>query len=764
MIRLLPTPTLAMLLVVAIFAITLPLPVFSSKPSTSSPSPSTTPPPGVFFDIPDFLHTPLSHLGPSLKHSGRYESPDGRVKLHHDVEFHPTATFVELDRLGEELVKVTVHDSPADVTTPSCSVELEFYTHEAAVSFIEEHGLATLTPQAHDPKSPLLILGGLQHGHTTSIMKKSTSSTSVKHSDKEVKISNLGQAHYNDVFKNARISFAASKFPDDHFETSHYDTSKQTANYVEGPFVHPANSNSNLRGRRKLWFGWGKKIFNSIWNGIKHVAKAVETVVKTVVTVVEVLVTGDYDAHETIYHKEFSWNTNDGGKSASGDVMVGKVKCGDCYMHAEIEFRFDLVINDYDVELAQLVGEGEYVVSAQSQVTVEGGTITDEVQASTVNMGSVHFMIGPVPVVLSATVPIHVGYEISMSSDATFTVGARFSGHAQYGFKYTDRFGFEAISDSNFEHSGGITDINVPDHLGAMIYVKPVMVIQVEHIGGPDIGLKTFLEYVLEKGTDDVWTTPCANQPKLSFNAGIQGTIGAHVNIMDIVKKEFPSRAIFSIKKPILSGCITGYNELTSSSPLLSSPSSPTSLNAVHRVIHPSGKILSDPIYTNDGTSYGTTWYGTYKRTGSNPKCSSFPEYRTLAVQNVDATKIGSDPIIDVVIASSDSQNYDDRKKDFCTRHTIWSWGGRGGMIMMEPRSDDDFEEYVDHTVEDSSDSSCLNEASISTSRYYGTYTSDMARVELTDSLGCTTIVLERVMEGTTQWALEERRRGKLME
>ena len=281
-----------------------------------------------------------------------------------------------------------------------------------------------------------------------------------------------------------------------------------------------------------------------------------------------------------------------------------------------------------------------------------------------------------------------------MSSDATFTVGARFSGHAQYGFKYTDRYGFEAISDSNFDHSGGITDINVPDHLGAMIYVKPVMVIQVEHIGGPDIGLKTFLEYVIEKGTDDAWTSPCANHPKLSFNAGIQGTIGAHVNIMDIVKKESPSRAIFSIKKPILAGCIMGFNEIDEHSPLLSHTDSEESKNAVHRVLHESGKVLADPTYTNDGTAYGTTWFGTYKRTGSNAKCGSFPDFRTLAVQNVDATKLGDDPLVDVVIASSDAQNDDNKKKDFCTRHSSWSWSGRGGssgMLSMEPRADEDF-------------------------------------------------------------------------
>ena len=49
---------------------------------------------GVFFDIPDFLHTPLAHLEEHRKHSGKYSSPDGLVMLHHEVEFHPIVIFL----------------------------------------------------------------------------------------------------------------------------------------------------------------------------------------------------------------------------------------------------------------------------------------------------------------------------------------------------------------------------------------------------------------------------------------------------------------------------------------------------------------------------------------------------------------------------------------------------------------------------------------------------------------------------------------------
>ena len=45
---------------------------------------------------------------------------------------------------------------------------------------------------------------------------------------------------------------------------------------------------------------------------------------------------------------------------------------------------------------------------------------------------------------------------------------------------------------------------------------------------------------------------PLSRSSEAKHNVEVQGTIGVHINIMDIVKKDFDSRAIFSIKKPIV--------------------------------------------------------------------------------------------------------------------------------------------------------------------------------------------------------------------
>ena len=77
--------------------------------------------------------------------------------------------------------------------------------------------------------------------------------------------------------------------------------------------------------------------------------------------------------------------------------------------------------------------------------------------------------------------------------------------------------------------------------------------------------------------------------------------------------------------------------------------------------------------------------------------------------------------------------------------------------VTLEPRSDPDFKEYAESTVDDEVYSSC-HSVSITSSMYYGTRSANMYTVTLFDSLGCTTIVLNRVMPKTTDWLLREKR------
>jgi hypothetical protein len=588
--------------------------------------------------------------------------------------------------------------------------------------------------------------------------KCSSTSTITLTSHSTITISRILPARYNEVFKNANISFLAKKLPDGHITASYFDATAQTDNVVHSD-AHSFHAPS-LRGHRSLW--WGQSFFESTWNAIKSVGAAVETIVVTIIDVVEVLVTGDYDAHMTLDVATWTWNTEDGESSAGPINIDGKITCNDCYMHSELAFKFDLVINDYDIELATLVGEGDMVISAGSSVSVSAGTITNSVRVANLDMGGIHFMIGPVPVVLTATIPIDLGYEIMLSEAASFTIGARFAGSVSYGFTYTTRNGFERISKSEFQHSGGVTDVTVPERITAIVFVKPVVVIQVDHIGGPDIGVKAFLEYVIDKGTQDSWTDPCSGHPKLSMNAGLQATIGAHVNIMDILTKDFGSIAVFSTQLPILAGCLTGFNEIDDDHHLLLSADSQEARDAVFRVVHSSGKILADPETTNDrGTTYGTTWSGLFHGTPSNPKCALFPESRALVVQNLNAVIMG-DPMIDVTMVSSDISNAEllnEGVKDFCCIHSAWSFRlAEGGATFLELKSTSGIEDYNERTAQNEADSTCFNTARISASHYYiGTYSENAMSISLTDTLGCASMTLNRVTPGTTGWFLHER-------
>ena len=126
------------------------------------------------------------------------------------------------------------------------------------MSFVAKHGLET-TPL----DEPVSLLGETVHEHATSTTMKSTTSTSVLREDNKAHFSGLAQAKYdNDMFKNAKICFKASRFPDVHFEATYYDTAKQNGNYIdyiEGPYV--PLSNGNLRE---------KALFRLVQEGLKQ--------------------------------------------------------------------------------------------------------------------------------------------------------------------------------------------------------------------------------------------------------------------------------------------------------------------------------------------------------------------------------------------------------------------------------------------------------------------------------------------------------------
>merc|ERR1719502_563683 len=220
-----------------------------------------------------------------------------------------------------------------------------------------------------------------------------------------------------------------------------------------------------------------------------------------------------------------------------------------------------------------------------------GGEISGAATANSENsrhVGTVHtpeimLSIAGVPITIDISVPIEAGYKFSASSHAHIGITAKANGNAKAGLNYDRGGGLQWVSDYNFQHSGALHHISGDASANLQLYLNPVINMEIEHMGGPVIGLKPYIEASASYDSDAMTGSCRKGQLQASSNWGLQASIGGRVDVefggRTLYKKSYPSVGIYSIKKPIKSGCITlpaGFKTGSSSS---SSSSSSASCN-----------------------------------------------------------------------------------------------------------------------------------------------------------------------------------------
>jgi len=90
------------------------------------------------------------------------------------------------------------------------------------------------------------------------------------------------------------------------------------------------------------------------------------------------------------------------------------------------------------------------------------------------------------------------------------------------------------------------------------VYVLPTVIVNVDYIGGPYLGTKFMLE---SSAMIDNANKDCSSHIIYSLNWGLFITIGAMIDInlagVNIFKSNWDPYTLYSIKKPITSGCVS---------------------------------------------------------------------------------------------------------------------------------------------------------------------------------------------------------------
>jgi hypothetical protein len=437
-------------------------------------------------------------------------------------------------------------------------------------------------------------------------------------------------AKYEDFFKTAKIRFGTNMWHPS-FEGD-VPTGKGSLSSVAGTQANNAELQVSARASSE---GVGS-FFSKVWGGVKSIGVAVAAVVKGIATGIKAIATGSVHCKITEPVKSWDWNYNPKtSKVINPSIQIATgISCNNCYAHLGANVVFDLDVANYVITEVLLYAEAEAKFNMEGAIGMSGSFSNNGKKAlPTVHVPPIDLQIGPVPMILDVSIPIDVGYELTLGGQAQLGISASASGNLKFGFKGSCASSSPAscklnqYSDHGFTHKAGQPQLTSAATANLQLYVLPSVQIIVDHIGGPNIGVKPYLEFVVDgnrgSGTKSNY---CGGQGfglQIATNFGIQATAGADIDItilgQKVWKKESDPVGIFHVKKVLATGCLN--------------VGSPAILDEAALTVLFNNNTAS---LNSDGLVPGTTWVGTQRKTSSAAaKCAGYPDLVTLSLQLV---------------------------------------------------------------------------------------------------------------------------------
>ena len=305
--------------------------------------------------------------------------------------------------------------------------------------------------------------------------------------------------------------------------------------------------------------------------------------------------------------------------SGSGDVKANMAgTCSNCFAHLGLTLDVRAKIVTGTVQNVSVVLSGSAQFQTTFDLTFNGAAQLDlKHLVATLKPSSLKFVIGAVPMVLGVVVPIYVGLNASVTGKAKIT--------GDMGALANVRAGVQIVPDSsgtlqtsfinqlNFSRSGsGLTLQSGAADAGVRLYLLPMPNTNIDYIGGPTLGLKTYFEGIMSASTG----CPISSK-SLRSNIGVDGTIGADLHVLSF-KKKINSLATFSQHATIKPAACSSTSGQQGRKLLVS---------------------LSDPW-----AQVGNVWTGQQVYTGAGRRCvaANYPPYVSASLQIIDVSIYGT--------------------------------------------------------------------------------------------------------------------------
>jgi len=335
-------------------------------------------------------------------------------------------------------------------------------------------------------------------------------------------------------------------------------------------------------------------VAQAAWHGVNQAVSTVKHAVEGAGTVIKTIATGNYDFSKDVTLATLAWNYDAASGGAKGPVKLDDdVTCKECYFHLGAQLHFEASIQDRNLNHAAVWAEGNADLALDVEFS-DAGSVKDEFIVATVHLEPVCFVVAGVTMCVDTTIPIEVGFNATLTS--TLEASIRLNGYIKQGMVYTGTdSGWHRIDEKSLTpdlQSSGLRQAAAESTL--TVWLMPTFNFIVDHIGGPTVGIKGILELVA--GGDGTGASACdtallARPPGeplpnarlfVALNTGLQTALGAKLDINlaghEIYKHEWDSLLSFTIKWPIISGCVDGSQR---SAPAVGSPIKRPLLNQI---------------------------------------------------------------------------------------------------------------------------------------------------------------------------------------
>lgn len=337
------------------------------------------------------------------------------------------------------------------------------------------------------------------------------------------------------VFRKANITFTSSALPSAHLPPSASSAVK-----------------SNSRSTRNIG-SW----LSSTWGSVERLGHDVEHAVGTVVHDALELVGGNLNVDQQFTRSLIDWNFDASTSRAQGVYKFdASIACTNCYAKFDAGLHFGLGINNYELRTMDISAFGQAKVGMGSNAALTGEAHFS-VDVGTFSVPRITFVVADIPFTIKFTVPVAMGFDAQASIKSLSNQDMYGAGELRFGVRY------DRSNDANLHpyttHSlsfTGVTYKGVSGKASATAWVRPIILMDVNFLGGPQFALRPYAEALL----DDSNGKCSRGAISTTINAGVQGVLGATLDLTvaghNVIKKSMTPVTVLSQMYPISSGCL----------------------------------------------------------------------------------------------------------------------------------------------------------------------------------------------------------------